>query len=200
MFELRNFLIGAAALLVAIGCAQKEEAPTPEPAPEPEVAQAAPMIATATLASRSDTTARGSVTFTQAEGVVTITAHIEDAPPGAHGLHVQEIGDCGSEDFKSTGGHFNPTGAPHGAPTDAERHAGDLGNIEVGEDGVGHLELTSDLLTVEAGANSVVGRGVILHEKADDLMSQPTGAPGSRIACGVVELVEGSSSSEDEGV
>ena len=99
------------------------------------------------------------------------------------------MGDCSSADFKSAGGHFNPTDMPHGAPSDAERHAGDLGNVEVAEDGTAHHEMTSSVLTVSAGAASVVGRGVILHEKADDLVSQPTGAAGGRIACGVIELV-----------
>ncbi len=183
-------LVGMMAILALMGCAPKE-APAPQSEPEvaEEMAEAEPMMAAAELASRSDGTAHGTVTFMQSEDGVTISAHIEGAPPGPHGLHVHEIGDCSSEDFKSAGGHFNPSETPHGAPTDAERHAGDLGNIEVGESGAGHLVLSSDLLTVADGANAAVGRAVILHEKADDLASQPTGAAGGRIACGVVELV-----------
>ncbi len=80
---------------------------------------------------------------------------------------------------------------PHGGPIDMERHAGDLGNVEVAADGSAHLEMSSSMITVAAGPSSVVGRGVILHEKADDLVSQPTGAAGARLACGVVELVAG---------
>jgi Cu-Zn family superoxide dismutase len=202
MSKLIRGSVGVMAVLALVGCAPKEEAPAPESASamEEETATIEPLMAAANLAPRSDGTAHGTITFTQIAGGVTITAHIEGAPPGPHGLHVHEIGDCSSEDFKSAGGHFNPTEAPHGAPTDAERHAGDLGNIEVGDSGAGHLELSSDLLTVTEGPNSTVGRAVILHDKADDLASQPTGAAGGRIACGVVELVtmEGSEGEESE--
>ncbi len=206
MSKLIQGLGGTIAVLALVGCAPKEEAsPPPESSAVEEMAEAEPLTAAAELAPRGDGTAHGTVTFMQSEVGVTISAHIEGAPPGPHGLHVHEIGDCSSEDFKSAGGHFNPTEAPHGAPTDAERHAGDLGNIEVGEGGAGHLMLSSDLLTVTDGPNSAVGRAVILHEKADDLASQPTGAAGGRIACGVVELVamggagEADSGSENEG-
>jgi Cu-Zn family superoxide dismutase len=75
---------------------------------------------------------------------------------------------------------------PHAGPHDAQRHAGDLGNIEIQGNGKGKLEITTDLLTVKAGPNSVVGRSVIFHEKADDLKTQPTGNAGGRLACGVV--------------
>ena len=139
--------------------------------------------------SRADMTISGNISFTQAEpdAPVIIAAHFEGVSPGMHGIHVHETGDCSAEDFTSAGGHFNPMSVPHGGPADAERHAGDLGNIECSEGGVCHLEAESELLTVEAGPASVVGRAVILHEKMDDLVSQPTGAAGSRLACGVVE-------------
>ncbi|MDH3744676.1 MAG: superoxide dismutase family protein, partial [Acidobacteriota bacterium] len=74
-----------------------------------------------------------------------------------------------------------------GGPADLERHAGDLGNIEIGEAGQGHLELSSDIVTLGEGANSVIGKGVILHAGEDDLVSQPTGAAGARLACGVIQ-------------
>lgn len=128
----------------------------------------------------------GSLLFASEDGRVLITAEVEGAPPGPHGLHIHEIGDCSAEDFTSAGGHFNPTDAAHGGPTDDERHAGDLGNIEIGPDGAGSLEISSDLLTLDDGPSSVIGRAVILHAGADDLTSQPTGAAGGRLACGVI--------------
>lgn len=180
------FLITASILLLG-ACAPKEEAVEVEAqAPAVEEAAPAPLAAVAALQPRSDQTVIGTLTFTESDSGVDIVARVEKAPPGQHGLHIHENGDCSSDDFKSAGGHFNPAGTAHGGPDDAEHHAGDLGNIEVGEDGVGELRLSSDAITVGEGPNSVIGRGVILHEKADDLVTQPTGAAGSRLGCGVI--------------
>lgn len=77
-------------------------------------------------------------------------------------------------------------GAPHAGPKTETRHAGDLGNIEVGENGTGDLAMTTDLLTVQTGPTSVVGRSVVFHADKDDLMTQPTGNSGARQGCGVV--------------
>jgi Cu-Zn family superoxide dismutase len=112
---------------------------------------------------------------------------IQKAPPGTHGLHLHEKGDCSAADATSAGGHFNPTSMPHAGPMDAQHHAGDLGNIEIKADGTGHLEIFSEMLTVSAGPNSVVGRSVVFHEKADDLKTQPTGNAGGRLGCGVIQ-------------
>jgi Cu-Zn family superoxide dismutase len=171
--------------LMVVGCAKQEEAPAPAPVAE-QPAAPPPMTAVAVLQPRGDLTFTGSVSFTQVGDTVTIAGHVEGVAPGKHGFHLHELGDCSAEDFTSTGGHFNPTDAPHGGPDDRVRHAGDFGNIEVGEDGVGHVELTSEMITVADGPNTVVGRAIILHEGEDDLESQPTGAAGGRIACGVV--------------
>lgn len=202
MFQTKNLMVAATlVLLILAGCAAKEE-PAPAPAPEPvEVATTPiePLMAIADLTGRADSPLSGTVSFTQVGDVVQVVAHIEGATPGSHGFHIHEIGDCSAEDFTSAGGHFNPTGAPHGGPNDAERHAGDLGNIEIGEDGVGELELTSDMITVAPGESSVVGRGVILHADPDDLESQPTGNAGARVACGVIGLPSERGAEEGEG-
>ena len=178
----------AATGLLAAGCA-KQEAPVAEEIAVVEEVAAEPMVAVARLQARKGLEITGTVSFIQAapDQPVTIAAHIEGAAEGEHGFHVHDVGDCSAEDFTSAGGHFNPASVPHAGPQDAERHSGDLGNIVVGADGVGHLELTTDMLTVEDGPQSVAGRAVILHEKADDLVSQPTGAAGPRLACGVIE-------------
>lgn len=186
----RTRVLIVSALLIAglaAGCA-KEEAPAPEtaPAPEPAPEAAAPATAGATFASL-DGGIKGTATFTETGAGVEIHVEVDGAPPGTHGFHIHQTGDCSAEDFTSAGGHFNPTGVPHGGPEDPERHAGDLGNIEIGEDGSGHLMLVSDQITVAAGPTSVVGKAVILHADPDDLISQPTGAAGARLACGVIE-------------
>ena len=183
--------------VIAAGCAKKETAKAAADEAAPADASGAAVgagemtNAVARLELGADRADGGAIMFSEEVDGVRIVAHIVGAPPGTHGLHIHELGDCSSDDFKSAGGHFNPTAAAHGAPEDAERHAGDLGNIEIGEDGSGHLELMSDMLSVGGGENSVIGRGVILHAKADDLVSQPTGAAGARLACGVVVSQEG---------
>jgi Cu-Zn family superoxide dismutase len=180
------FMLVLSGLVLLPACGPKEEAPAP--APEVVVEEAVALAAVAVLKPRADNDASGTITFTEVDGGVEVVADIARVSPGLHGIHLHEMGDCSAEDFTSTGGHFNPTDAPHGGPNDAVRHAGDFGNIEVGADGTGRLRLITDMLTVADGPNTVVGRAVILHEGEDDLESQPTGAAGGRLACGVVRL------------
>ncbi len=189
---MRTLALAPLVVVVALAGCRKEPAPAPEstapaPAPVAEPAPApAPRTASASLTSRDDLAITGTVTFSESGDGVEIQAHVENAPAGPHGFHIHEVGDCSAADFTSAGGHFNPADVPHGGPDDMERHAGDLGNIEIGEDGTGHLTMSSELLTVAEGPVSVVGRAVVLHETADDLVSQPTGAAGARLACGVI--------------
>jgi superoxide dismutase, Cu-Zn family len=146
--------------------------------------------AKAVLEARSGSTVTGWATFTEQEGGdVKVVVHVEKAPPGMHGLHVHEIGDCSDPEAKSAGGHFNPTKMDHAGPMDAKHHAGDLGNIEVRADGTGDLEVVSKMLGLTDGPNNAMGRSVIFHEKADDLKTQPTGNAGGRLACGVIKVV-----------
>jgi superoxide dismutase, Cu-Zn family len=132
----------------------------------------------------------GTVTFTQSGNRVIVVADVRGLPPNTtHGFHIHEKGDCSSPDFTSAGGHFNPGGHPHAGPGEAARHAGDLGNLEAGANGRAYKRMTVDNITLGSGANSVIGRSVIIHEKMDDLKTQPTGAAGGRIACGVIGAV-----------
>ncbi|MGH8016336.1 MAG: superoxide dismutase family protein, partial [Candidatus Zixiibacteriota bacterium] len=82
----------------------------------------------------------GKVTFTKVKSGIVINAYITGLTPGKHGFHIHEFGDCSSDDGTSTGGHFNPTQMPHGAPTDAQRHSGDFGNVTADSTGVASLE------------------------------------------------------------
>ncbi len=186
--------------LTLVACSQEPSEPAatetsgetaPVPATEPAPAASA-MTAIAVLQPTAATEGMsGTVTFSESEGSVQIVAHIEGAPVGTHGFHIHEVGDCSASDFTSAGGHFNPAAVDHAGPDDAVRHAGDLGNVVVGEDGTAHHELTSDLITLGEGEHSVMGRAVILHQDADDLTSQPTGAAGARIGCGVIRADDG---------
>jgi superoxide dismutase, Cu-Zn family len=131
----------------------------------------------------------GTVTFSRAEGGVKVSAQISGLSQGAHGFHIHEYGDCTAPDGTSAGGHFNPTGQPHAAPTADHRHTGDMGNVMAGKDGSATLEYVDTHASFE-GENSILGRGVIVHEKADDLTTQPTGAAGARVACGVIGVAK----------
>lgn len=131
----------------------------------------------------------GTVTFTREGSSIRMVAELEGLTPGSHGFHIHEFGDCSAPDATSAGGHFNPGDHDHGGPDDEERHVGDLGNIEAGEDGTARLELDDSVISF-SGPNSIIGKSMIVHETEDDLTSQPTGDAGGRLACGVIGVAE----------
>ena len=142
--------------------------------------------ASAVIQAKSGSSLTGHATFTAMERGVQVELVITDAPPGWHAVHIHEVGDCSSPDGKSAGGHFNPGSHDHGSPHAAMHHAGDLGNMLVGDDGSGYHAIFMPELEVTSGAFGVVGRAIVVHEGADDLTSQPTGAAGGRIGCGEI--------------
>ena len=131
----------------------------------------------------------GTLHFTGDGTSVRVHGSISGLAAGRHGFHVHEFGDCSAADYTSAGGHFNPTKEPHAAPADAKRHVGDLGNIEAAADGTAAVDVKDTRLAFE-GPRSIVGRAVIVHAKADDLKTQPTGDAGGRVACGVVGIAK----------
>lgn len=135
----------------------------------------------------------GVVTLLQEDdGPTKVNVKITGLAPGKHGFHLHEFGDT-TNGCLSTGPHFNPEGKTHGAPEDSTRHAGDLGNVVAGDDGVVEVELSDSQIPL-SGPNSVVGRAFVIHEAEDDLgkggheLSSTTGNAGGRLACGVVGL------------
>ena len=129
----------------------------------------------------------GTVTFTKSGDKIKVVADLQGLTPGKHGFHIHEYGDCSKADGTSAGGHFNPGNMEHGAPADTVRHEGDLGNIEADANGNGHLEWTDSQISF-SGESSIIGRAIIVHAGEDDLTSQPTGAAGARVACGVIGI------------
>lgn len=133
--------------------------------------------------------ASGSVRFSQQDGQLQIDADIAGLAPGVHGFHIHEKGDCSAPDGTSAGGHFNPGSMQHGGPQNAAHHGGDFGNLTADASGKAslHLSVPTSQISLDAGAaNSIIGRGVIVHADADDFVTQPTGNSGKRLACGVV--------------
>lgn len=145
--------------------------------------------ATAALEPRSGSNAAGTIAFfNQDDGSVRVKIDVTGVAPGVHGFHIHEKGDCSAADAMSAGAHFNPTSASHGGPDAASRHAGDFGNVTANAGGEIHTEIVTRSVTLDAGPSSAVGRAVVLHADPDDLVSQPAGNAGKRIACGVVRM------------
>ena len=145
--------------------------------------------AVAVLYPSQGTAVQGIVTFTKEKGGIRVVGDIEGLTPGKHGFHIHECGDCSAPDGTSAGGHFNPEGKPHGAPTSPNRHVGDLGNINANVEGKAHYEWTDPVISF-TGTRSIIGRAIIVHADEDDLESQPTGNAGPRIACGVIGIAK----------
>lgn len=150
-------------------------------------------MAVAMLTPISGSHAHGTVHFQElSDGSVDVTADLTSVPPGVHGLHVHEKGDC-SGNGMAAGDDFNPMNMPHGSPQDESHHAGDLGNVTAGEKGEIHVDvpLNTFSITVHSSTTSVLGRAVVLHANPDDLVTQPDGNSGARIACGIVQEMAG---------
>src|SRR4029079_10428307 len=130
---------------------------------------------------------KGKVTFTQKGDEVEIAGEFPGLQPGKHGFHVHEFGDCSMADGKCAGGHFNPEGAPHAGPDDAQRHVRDLGNLQAHGQGHASYKRTDKMISL-GGRHSIIGRGLIVHAKADDLKNQPSGDAGDRISRSVIGI------------
>ena len=132
----------------------------------------------------------GTATVRPSGGGVRIDVVISQLPPGTHGIHIHTVGKCEGPAFASAGGHFNPASKKHGKDSPEGPHIGDLLNIEVGTDGTGKALLSDPDVTLGDGPNSLFhdgGTALVIHEKADDYKTDPSGNSGARIACGVIQ-------------
>ena len=120
-----------------------------------------------------------------ASGRMHVNVHVRGLTPGSHGIHIHNTASCasGATAFSGAGSHHNPGATTHGT------HSGDLPNLVVNVAGVGHLDATADSFTLGEGPNSIFdanGSALVIHAAEDDLVTDPTGNSGARVACGVI--------------
>lgn len=140
--------------------------------------------AVAVIHPKNDSQVMGIVNFENTESGVRVSANLSGLTGTSHGFHIHQYGDCTANDGTSAGGHFNPNGNEHAGPDAMNRHMGDMGNISANESGNATLEYIDATISLE----QIIGRGIIVHAGTDDLESQPSGAAGPRIGCGVIGM------------
>ena len=190
---IKHLIVGTGILsMVACGTQKKEETEMVDSTAVEEVVAEeveSHVMAVANIASASGSTLTGDASFTANEdGTVAFELKVSGAAPGVHAIHLHASGDCSAPDATSAGGHWNPAETDHGKRGESTMfHAGDIDNLVVGEDSTGVLSMNVNGWTIGgADSTNVIGKAIIIHASADDFTSQPSGAAGARVGCGVV--------------
>lgn len=132
----------------------------------------------------------GTATFAATKGGVKVHVVVAGLTPGKHGIHIHSAGKCEPPDFKSAGGHFNPSEKHHGLHNPQGAHVGDMPNLTADKDGKAAATFTAKGATLGEGKGSLFGpegTALVIHADADDEKTDPAGNSGARIACGVIE-------------
>src|SRR6266571_2065071 len=131
----------------------------------------------------------GSAVIKPAATGVAIKLQLKGLSAGEHAIHVHQNAKCDAPDFKSAGPHFNPDGKKHGLENPEGHHAGDMPNFTVDAKGKADAKLGNKDVNLGADAHSLFSNGgtaLVVHAKADDMKTDPSGNSGDRIACGVI--------------
>ena len=131
----------------------------------------------------------GTAMLKQSGTSVKITANLFNLPAGDHAFHIHQNAKCEAPDFKSAGPHFNPEGRKHGLENTQGHHAGDMANFTANKKGKAKFEVLNDSVSLGVDNHSVFSNGgtaLVIHAKADDGKTDPSGNAGDRIACGLI--------------
>lgn len=146
--------------------------------------------AKAVMMPTKDQSATGWLLFENKDGKMHVWGEFSGLTPGNHGIHIHQYGDCSAADGSSAGGHFAALSTQvHAGPNDANHHTGDMGNLIADAQGKAKFDATFEAMGF-MGPMSILGRGLIVHEKTDDFKTQPAGDAGKRIACGVIGVTQ----------
>ena len=140
-----------------------------------------------------DSGVKGTIYLDETNEGLRVHGKVSGLTPGKHGFHIHQYGDLTDQQAgESAGGHYDPRGMPHGERDAEERHIGDFGNIEAGQDGVASVDFTDRVASLN-GENNVLGRAIVVHA-GEDKFSQPSGDAGPRVAFGVIGVRKSDSS------
>jgi superoxide dismutase, Cu-Zn family len=155
----------------------------------PVAATAAGISAATAVLTGADGKTVGRATVTQTTDGLHVVVSANGLPPGMHGVHIHTTGSCTPPDFKTAGGHWNPTMKQHGKDNPAGMHMGDLPNLNVDPNGNGTVDFVVAGGSLGGGTNALLdsdGASVVVHAGPDDYKTDPAGNSGARIACGVL--------------
>lgn len=179
---MKRLLIGTAGTLALVGCMTDDGAVAP-------LGQSRTIDAATTEMRDGTGRAVGSASATQVGDSIRVRIEGGALPQGAHGAHIHMVGRCDAPAFTSAGDHWNPTGRRHGKDSPQGMHLGDLPNLLIGTDGRGTLEYTVPAASLGGGSRPLLdgdGAAIVIHAAPDDYRTDPSGASGARIACGVL--------------
>jgi Cu-Zn family superoxide dismutase len=192
---MKRLLVLSISLAMVAGCA-RQTAVSPPPASQPPVSGPTPppsRLDVRAIASINDVanTTIGSASFSDTPAGLLVTINVTGLGIGPHGVHLHSVGSCVAPTFVSAGDHFNPSGKRHGFRNGDGHHAGDMPNLLSPAAGTHRVQLLLDgvKLTGRGGLVDGDGASIVIHGAEDDLLTDPSGNSGGRLACGVIKLV-----------